>query len=156
MLFGTEYNPGSDSTTEEFGQKQTSCLSCDHRKGIPHWHVHLSYCGLSALNKRSPNSSSEPSGSLMTSEASKSREHGGALGSLLALSSTSPPVQVASGSQFIGRHYMMGFVDLYVGMSLLRSRQWHPTPGHFSAWKIPWTEEPGRLQSMGSLRVGHD
>ena len=29
---------------------------------------------------------------------------------------------------------------------------------HFStlAWKIPWTEEPGRLQSMGSLRVGHD
>ena len=24
------------------------------------------------------------------------------------------------------------------------------------AWKIPWTEEPGRLQSMGSLGVGHD
>ena len=23
------------------------------------------------------------------------------------------------------------------------------------AWKIPWTEEPGRLQSMGSLRIGH-
>ena len=29
---------------------------------------------------------------------------------------------------------------------------------HFSilAWKIPWTEEPGRLQSMGLQRVGHD
>ena len=29
---------------------------------------------------------------------------------------------------------------------------------HFSTltWKIPWTEEPGRLQSMGSQRVGHD
>ena len=29
---------------------------------------------------------------------------------------------------------------------------------HFStlAWKIPWTEKPGRLQSMGSQRVGHD
>ena len=29
---------------------------------------------------------------------------------------------------------------------------------HFSilAWKIPWTEKPGGLQSMGSLRVGHD
>ena len=29
---------------------------------------------------------------------------------------------------------------------------------HFStlAWKIPWVEEPGRLQSMGSQRVGHD
>ena len=24
------------------------------------------------------------------------------------------------------------------------------------AWKIPWVEEPGRLLSMGSLRVGHD
>ena len=29
---------------------------------------------------------------------------------------------------------------------------------HFSAlaWKIPWMEEPGRLQSVGSQRVGHD
>ena len=29
---------------------------------------------------------------------------------------------------------------------------------HFStlAWKIPWMEEPGRLQSMGLRRVGHD
>ena len=29
---------------------------------------------------------------------------------------------------------------------------------HFSilAWKIPWMEEPGRLQSMGSQRVSHD
>ena len=24
------------------------------------------------------------------------------------------------------------------------------------AWEIPWTEEPGRLQSTGSQRVGHD
>ena len=24
------------------------------------------------------------------------------------------------------------------------------------AWRIPWTEEPGRIQSMGSQRVGHD
>ena len=29
---------------------------------------------------------------------------------------------------------------------------------HFSsyAWEIPWTEEPGRLQSVGSGRVGYD
>ena len=29
---------------------------------------------------------------------------------------------------------------------------------HYSicAWRIPWTEEPGGLQSMGSQRVGHD
>ena len=24
------------------------------------------------------------------------------------------------------------------------------------SWRIPWTEEPGRLQSLGSQRVGHD
>ena len=24
------------------------------------------------------------------------------------------------------------------------------------AWRIPWTEEPGRLQSIGSQRAGHD
>ena len=24
------------------------------------------------------------------------------------------------------------------------------------AWKIPWTDEPGRLQSMGSQKIGHD
>ena len=29
-------------------------------------------------------------------------------------------------------------------------------PLQYSAWKIPWTEEPGRLQSTGSQRVGHD
>ena len=34
-------------------------------------------------------------------------------------------------------------------------RQWQPTPVLLPG-KIPWTEEPGRLQSMGSLRVGDD
>ena len=33
-------------------------------------------------------------------------------------------------------------------------RKWQPTL--VLAWKIPWTEEPGGLQSMGSQRVGHD
>ena len=31
-----------------------------------------------------------------------------------------------------------------------------PPHSNTLAWKIPQTEEPGRLQSMGSLRVGHD
>ena len=30
------------------------------------------------------------------------------------------------------------------------------THSSIHAWKIPWTEEPGRLQSMGLQRVGHD
>ena len=29
-------------------------------------------------------------------------------------------------------------------------------PSSTIAWKIPWTDEPGRLQSMGSQRVGRD
>ena len=30
------------------------------------------------------------------------------------------------------------------------------TLGRILAWRIPWTEEPSRLQAMGSQRVGHD
>ena len=33
---------------------------------------------------------------------------------------------------------------------------WQPTPVGSLAWRIPWTEEPGRLQSTGSQRVRHD
>ena len=31
----------------------------------------------------------------------------------------------------------------------------HDNPLQYLAWRIPWTEEPGRLQSIGSQRVGH-
>ena len=30
------------------------------------------------------------------------------------------------------------------------------TDSSILAWEMPWTEEPGRLQSMGSQRIGHD
>jgi len=33
---------------------------------------------------------------------------------------------------------------------------WMASHSSTLAWKIPWTEEPGRLRSMRSLRVGHD
>ena len=46
---------------------------------------------------------------------------------------------------------------------LVRSPSWEdpleeemPTQSSILAWRIPWTEEPGGLQSMGSQRVGHD
>ena len=32
----------------------------------------------------------------------------------------------------------------------------HGNPPSVLAWRIPWTEEPGRIQSMGSQRVRHD
>ena len=31
-----------------------------------------------------------------------------------------------------------------------------PINSSILAWRIPWTEEPGGLQSIGSQRVGHD
>ena len=34
-------------------------------------------------------------------------------------------------------------------------REWQPTPV-FLAWRNPWTEEPGELQSIGLQRVGHN
>jgi len=44
--------------------------------------------------------------------------------------------------------------DPWVGNILWR-RAWQPT-SVFLLGESPWTEEPGRLQSMGSKRVGHD
>ena len=38
----------------------------------------------------------------------------------------------------------------------LRSEKAMAPHSSILAWKIPWTEEPGRPQSMGLLRVGHD
>ena len=47
------------------------------------------------------------------------------------------------------RHKRCGF-DRWV-RKIPWSRRWQPT-----VWRIPWTEKPGRLQSMGSQRVRHD
>ena len=47
----------------------------------------------------------------------------------------------------------MGLIKDRNGMDLTEADgEGNSTP----PWKILWTEEPGRLQSMGSLRVGHD
>ena len=58
-------------------------------------------------------------------------------------------------AQFIG-----SFVQSFVlsSKNLLSARVEKAMAPHSStlAWKIPWTEEPGGLQSMGQLRVGHD
>ena len=49
-------------------------------------------------------------------------------------------------------------LELGAQYGVCRSPQEKAMAPHSStlAWKILWTEEPGRLQSMGSLRVGHD
>ena len=45
------------------------------------------------------------------------------------------------------------FLICYLGSSSEKAMAPHSST---LAWKIPWTEEPGRLQSMGSLRVGNN
>ena len=53
-----------------------------------------------------------------------------------------PPAMQETYVQFLGRED-----PLEKGMSTYSSTL---------AWRIPWTEEPGGLQSMGSHRAGHD
>ena len=53
--------------------------------------------------------------------------------------------------------WKMGMLDIRPRYFCLKSLSEKAMAPHSStlAWKIPWTEEPVRLQSMGSLRVGH-
>ena len=51
------------------------------------------------------------------------------------------------------RHKRRGFA-LWVGRIPLEKEM--AAPSNILAWRIPWTEEPGGLQSVGSQRVGHD
>ena len=44
----------------------------------------------------------------------------------------------------------------YLGLTSFKTEKEMATHSSILAWKIPQTEEPGRLQSMGSQRVGHD
>ena len=54
----------------------------------------------------------------------------------------------------LGQEDTLGLVK---GMAtLLHLEKGMATHSSILAWRIPWTEEPGRLQSMGSQRVRHD
>ena len=48
------------------------------------------------------------------------------------------------------------YTHIYIYMLVHLSEKAMAPHSSTPAWKIPWTKEPGRLQSMGSLRVGHD
>ena len=51
----------------------------------------------------------------------------------------------------------VSFLCLYHGTYLAQHMEKATAPHSGTlAWRIPWTEKPGRLQSMGSLRDGHD
>ena len=50
---------------------------------------------------------------------------------------------------------ILKFICIFVYIVIYMEKEMAPHSS-IHAWKIPWTEEPGRLQSMGSLRVGHE
>ena len=73
---------------------------------------------------------------------------------------TASPGPVRSGAHAV-RHPQaalpaLSFHFLTPSATLLPLRDVMAPHSSTLAWKIPWTEEPGRLQSMGSLGVGHD
>ena len=81
--------------------------------------------------------------------------YGGNQGSKLVLrgqSSVGLP-RWLSGKESIRQFRNLRF-DPWVGEDLLEKEM--ATLSSILAWKIPWTEEPGRLQPMGSKRVGLD
>ena len=54
--------------------------------------------------------------------------------------------------------YIVFIVKQYITVNECHEyiREGNGNPLQYSCLEIPWTEEPGRLQSMGSLRVGQD
>ena len=56
-------------------------------------------------------------------------------------------------SFFLQTYFPVLTLHFQDNMGIFWRRQWHSST---LAWQIPWTEEPGRLQSMVSLGVGHD
>ena len=66
---------------------------------------------------------------------------------LRGASLTAPTVKNLPAMQETQVRSLGGEDPLEIGMTIHSS---------ILAWKIPWTEEPAGLQSMGSQRVGHD
>ena len=64
-----------------------------------------------------------------------------------------------SGSQRIGHNWAIFACSLswlFFFLPLINTEKAMAPHSSTLAWKIPWMEEPGGLQSMGSLQVGHD
>ena len=59
------------------------------------------------------------------------------------------------GSDGKASAYNVGDLGLIPGLGR-SSGEGNGNPFQYSCWKISWTEETSRLQSMGSQRVGHD
>ena len=56
------------------------------------------------------------------------------------------------GANFQGEIYIFKFLLLFLNLS----GEGNCNPTSILTWEIPWTEDPGELQSMGAQRVRHD
>ena len=56
---------------------------------------------------------------------------------------------------YLVKFYFVSQTEVCVGLPHTMEKEM-ATHSSILAWKIPWTEEPRRLQSMGPQRVGHD
>ena len=65
-------------------------------------------------------------------------------------------IRKALAATTLGLHWSGIMVMLFEVISWLCSEKAMATHSGTLAWRIPWMEEPGRLQSKRSLRVGHD
>ena len=59
---------------------------------------------------------------------------------------------ILTGETVLGIHHYF----IFIGHSSMIAEKAMSPHSSTLAWKIPWMEEPGRLQSMRLLRVGHD
>ena len=75
---------------------------------------------------------------------------------LCTLHLVSPSGNILHNCHIISQSRSRGFIYILPVYMLLFLEKAMAPHSSTLAWKIPWTEEPGRLQSMGSLRVGHD
>ena len=53
-------------------------------------------------------------------------------------------------------YFLWSIFTFYIDVLKKKKEEEMATHSSILAWRIPWTEEPDRLQSMGSHRVGHD
>ena len=67
-----------------------------------------------------------------------------------------PPVYEYVQYIFLWVVYSVQYHLAFITYCTLTIGEGNGTPLQYFAWKIPWMEEPGRLQSMGLLRVEHD
>ena len=61
-----------------------------------------------------------------------------------------------STDEWIKKIYIDRYIQGNTGVYVTHAEKAMAPHSSTLAWKIPWMEEPGRLQSMGSRRVGHD